>query len=173
MPSGRGCHAQAERSPAPYPTPRPTRDRPAFDPDIFRSRYLQLTRFDRLDVARIEALGRVLARQPQLEAAWRLLQHLYGIHLAADGEAANQALGAFIDAYDTQPLPEYDKIIDTLLAWGDEIFAFHDTDRVTNGPLEGTNNKLGVLKRIAYGFTNAGNFAHRALLLTPAMASSP
>ncbi len=151
----------------------PIGTRPAFDPEIFRSRYLQLSRFDRLDVARIEALGRVLHRQPELEAAWRLLQHLYGIHLATDSVAANQALGAFIAAYEDQPLPEYERIIDTLLRWGDEIFAFHQTGRLTNGRIEGTNNKLGVLKRIAYGFTNAGNFGHRALLITPGMASSP
>ncbi len=42
----------------------PPDTRPAFDPDIFRSRYLQLSRFDRLDVARVEALGRILAREP-------------------------------------------------------------------------------------------------------------
>ena len=36
------------------------------------------------------------------------------------------------------------------MEWGDEIFAFHDTDRVTNGRIEGTNNELGVLKRTAY-----------------------
>ena len=51
--------------------------------------------------------------------------------------------------------------------WGDEIFAFHDADRATSGRIEGTNNKIGVLKRIAYGFINVTNFAARALLLTP------
>jgi len=147
--------------------------RPAFDPDIFRSRYLQLTRLDRLDVERIENLGKVLARDPQLEAAWRMLQHLYGIYLAEDSEEANQALGAFIETHHNHPLPEFDKIITALLDWGDEIFAFHDTDRRSNGRLEGTNNKLGVLKRIAYGFVNADNFGRRALLQMPAVASSP
>ncbi|MGI8516724.1 MAG: transposase, partial [Acidimicrobiia bacterium] len=48
-----------------------------------------------------------------------------------------------------------------------------DADRATNGRIEGTNNKLGVLKRIAYGFVNVTNFAARALLLTPDMAPSP
>ncbi len=33
------------------------------------------------------------------------------------------------------------------------------------------NNKLGVLKRIAYGFVNADNFAARALLWCPGVAS--
>lgn len=44
---------------------------------------------------------------------------------------------------------------------------------VSNGRLEGTNNKLGVLKRIAFGFVNADNFGRRALLQMPAMATSP
>ncbi len=52
-----------------------------------------------------------------------------------------------------------------------EILAFHRCGRITNGRLEGTNNKLGVLKRIAYGFVNADNFAARALLWCPPVAS--
>jgi len=147
--------------------------KPAFEPAVFRSRYLQLTRFDHLEDDRIVALGKVLAGRPELEAAWRMLQHLYGIHLASDTEEANQALGAFIEIYQDQPLLEFEKLVGTLLEWGTEIFAFHDADRATNGRIEGTNNKLGVLKRIAYGFVNVTNFAARALLLTPGMAPSP
>lgn len=147
--------------------------RPAFEPAIFRSRYLQLTRLDHLEAHRIEALGRVLAGRPELEAAWRMLQHLYGIHLAEDSDEANQALGAFIEVYQDHPLLEFERLTETLLEWGDEIFAFHDTDRVTNGRIEGTNNKIGVLKRVAYGFVNVTNFAARALLITPGMPSSP
>ena len=147
--------------------------RPAFEPEIFRSRYLQLTRFDQLEDDRIEALGRVLSNRPELEAAWRMLQHLYGIHLATDTKEANQALGAFIDVYQDHPLVEFEKLTETLLEWGDEIFAFHDTGRITNGRIEGTNNKIGVLKRIAYGFVSSTNFAARALLLTPGLATSP
>lgn len=102
-----------------------------------------------------------------------MLQHLYGIYLAEDSDQANQALAAFIETNQAHPLPEFDKIIGALLDWGDEIFAFHDTDGASNGRLEGTNNKLGVLKRIAYGFVNADNFGRRALLQMPAMATSP
>lgn len=149
----------------------PQGSRPAFEPEIFRSRYLQLTRFDQLPTERIESLGRVLAGRPELEAAWRMLQHLYGIHVAADDEEANQALGAFIEVWQDTGLDEFDRLVETLLEWGEEIFAFHDTDRVTNGRIEGSNNKLGVLKRVAYGFVNTSNFAARALLLTPGMAT--
>lgn len=148
-------------------------DRPAFEPEIFRSRYLQLARYDQLPADRIEALGKILAGRPELEAAWRMLQHLYGIHVAVDEEEANQALGAFIATYQDHPLAEFEKLTETLLEWSDEIFAFHHTDRITNGRIEGTNNKIGVLKRIAYGFANVTNFAARALLLTPNVATSP
>jgi transposase len=58
-------------------------------------------------------------------------------------------------------------VVDTLLRWAPEIFAYHRTGRVSNGRLEGTNNKLGVLKRMAYGFVNAENFAARGSLLCP------
>ena len=147
--------------------------RPAYEPEVFRSRFLQLTRFDHLSAERTEALGRVLAGRPELEAAWRMLQHLYGIYLAEDSDEANQALGAFIDIWQNTPLIEFDKLVGTLLEWGDEIFAFHDTGRITNGRIEGTNNRLGVLKRVAYGFVNTDNFAARALLTTPGMPASP
>ena len=125
----------------------PVGSRPAFEPVIFRSRYLQLARFDQLSDDRIQALGRVLAGRPELEVAWRMLQHLYGIHLASDSDEANQALGAFLDLYNQNPMIEFAKLTGALLEWGDEIFAFHDTDRITNGRIEGTilfSSRIGV-----------------------------
>jgi len=41
------------------------------------------------------------------------------------------------------------------------------------GRIEGTNNRRGVLNRIAFGLTSVANFAARARLLTPGMATSP
>ena len=96
-------------------------------------------------------------------------RHLYGIYAAEDSNDANEALGAFIATYQQHPLAEFDRLTETLLTWGDEIFAFHACDRISNGRIEGTNNKLGVLKRVAYGFVNVNHFAARALLQTPGM----
>ena len=75
--------------------------------------------------------------------------------------------------YAEDPLPEFYKVVDTLLRWAPEIFAFHKAGRISNGRLEGTNNKLGVLKRMAFGFVNASNFEARGLLLCPAPAGAP
>ena len=68
-------------------------------------------------------------------------------------------------------IPEFRSILQALAEWMPEILAFHRCGRITNGRLEGTSNKLGVLKRIAYGFVNACNFAARALLWCPPVAS--
>ena len=41
-----------------------------------------------------------------------------------------------------------------------------DDGRPSNGRIEGTNNLLQVLRRVAHGFTNPDNFAARGLLVT-------
>ena len=128
-------------------------------------------RYDRLDDLQAARLGTVLADHPDLERAWRMLQHLYGIYLADNDHDANQALGAFLELWQERELAEFLPTVDALVDWADEIFNFHDAGRITNGRLEGTNNKLGVLKRIAYGFVNIHNFAARAILITPPVPS--
>jgi transposase len=140
---------------------------PAFDPSVFRSRYLALKRADRLDEAEHERLKAIFAVHAELGRGWALLQQLYGLYQAEDEDEAMAALDRFADLYGDDPLPEFYKVVDTLLRWAPEIFAYHRTGRVSNGRLEGTNNKLGVLKRMAYGFVNADNFAARGLLLCP------
>ena len=140
---------------------------PVFDPQVFRNRFLSLKRADRLEEAEHERLQAIFAVHAELARGWAMLQELYGLYQAPDEAAAMEALGRFADLYGQDPLPEFYKVVDTLLRWAPEIFAFHRTGRPTNGRLEGTNNKLGVLKRMAYGFVNADNFAARGLLLCP------
>lgn len=47
-------------------------------------------------------------------------------------------------------------MVNTILAWSDEILALHEptAGRISNGRLEGTSNKLQVLRRVAYGLVN-------------------
>ncbi len=54
-------------------------------------------------------------------------------------------------------------MVNTILAWSDEILAFHQpaVGRITNSHLEGTNNLLQVLRRVAYGFINRANYQTR------------
>jgi transposase len=143
---------------------------PAFDPEVFRSRFLALRRADRLGEAEHARLEALFAAHAELARAWGMLQELHGLYLAESEQEATEALdrfARFARLYQDDPLPEFYKVVDTLLKWAPEIFAFHRSGRWTNGRLEGTNAKLGVLKRMAFGFVNASNFEARGLLLCP------
>ena len=51
----------------------------------------------------------------------------------------------------------------TIVRWIGEIIAYFD-ERITNGVVEGINNKIKLIKRSAYGFRNFDNFRTRVLL---------
>ena len=104
---------------------------------------------------------------PSPHRVGRPLQELYQLYEADDPDQANQALGRFADLYATGQIPEYHQVVDTIIAWGEQILAYHTTRRrVPNGPIEGINNLLQVLRRVAHGFTNYDNYAARGILVT-------
>ena len=51
----------------------------------------------------------------------------------------------------------------TIKRWFDEVTSYFEL-RITNGVVEGINNKFKVIKRLGYGFSNFDNFKLRALL---------
>lgn len=55
------------------------------------------------------------------------------------------------------------KVQRVLIKHRDEIIASFYT-RLTNGPIEGTNNKIKVIKRVAYGYRNFFHFRIRILM---------
>ncbi len=55
---------------------------------------------------------------------------------------------------------------DTIIAWGEEILAYHSSRRASNGPIEGINDLHPVLRDVAHGFTNTNSSAARGLLVT-------
>ena len=125
-----------------------------------------LRRADHLTDAHQKHLDRLFEAHPRLRTAWDALQELYQLYEAEGLDGANQALGRFADLYATGQIPEYHQVVDTIIAWGAEIFAYHNSRRASNGPIEGINNLLQVLRRVAHGFTNPDNFAARAILVT-------
>ncbi len=137
--------------------------RPAFDPDLFRARFALLRRSDGQPDPQLTDL---FAKHPRIGVAWQALQELYGLYQADDRDGALEALDRFTDLYATGEIPEFGDVVNTFLAWSDEILAFHEpaAGRISNGRLEGTNNKLQVLRRVAYGFVNRSNYEARGIL---------
>ena len=145
---------------------RPEGSTPAFDPDVFRSRFLLMRRPDKLDAAEQARLDKLFETHPRLRAAWDALGELYQLYLAKDRKGALAALDRFADIYRTGDIPEFSDTVDTFLAWHAQILDWHQTGRPSNGRIEGVNNLLQVLRRKARGFTNCTNFEARGLLLT-------
>ena len=139
---------------------------PAFDPDVFRARFALLRRGDQLSDTQAAHIDKLLADHPRLRTAWNALQELYGLYLAEDYDGALAALRRFADLYATGELPEFRQVVDTVIAWGDEILARHHCGRPSNGRLEGANNLLQVIRRVAHGFTNPSIYAARGILVS-------
>ena len=140
--------------------------KPVFDPQVFKARFMLLRRGDTLTDTDQASLDKLFDKHPRLKAGYQALQELHGLYLADDEAGALKALDRFCDLYATGELPEFQKIVDTIIAWSDEILAWHHTNRASNGRIEGTNNLLQVLRRTAHGFTNPNNFAARGILIT-------
>lgn len=125
-----------------------------------------MRRPDTLNPAELARLDGLFAAHPRLKAAWDALGELHGLYLAKDQKGALAALDRFADICDTGQIPEFSDIVDTFLAWHEEILGRHHTGRPSNGRIEGTNNLLQVLRRNAHGFTNYANFEARGILST-------
>lgn len=63
-------------------------------------------------------------------------------------------------------LPEFKKLLYTLTNWREEILNYFDYP-ITNGFVEGKNNRIKTIKRSAYGYRNMGNFRMRILATNP------
>ncbi|WP_420621902.1 transposase [Candidatus Poriferisodalis sp.] len=145
---------------------RPEGSKPASDPEVFRARFLLMRRPDTLDATERARLDGLFAAHPRLKAAWAALGELHGLYLAKDRKGALEALDRFADIYRTGQIPEFSDIVDTFLAWHEEILDWHRARRPPNGRIDRTDNLPQVLRRKAHRFTNYANFEARGILIT-------
>ncbi len=111
--------------------------KPAFEPDMFGARFALLRRGDTLTDTDPKRLKALFDAHPRLRSGSQALQQLHGLYLADDHHRALEALDRLCDLYETGELPEYHDIVDTIIAWSDEILASHHTNRPPNARIEG------------------------------------
>ena len=103
---------------------RPEGSKPAFDPEVFGARFALLRRGDTLtdtDRARLDAL---LGAHPRLRAGWQALQELHGpLPRRGPPGRPGRPWDGSATPYETGELPEFHDIVDTIIAWSDEILA--------------------------------------------------
>ena len=84
--------------------------------------------------------------------------------LDAIRDASEQKINEWIEKANKENLFLYSKFIETLQKWKTQILNYF-LSKTTNGFVEGLNNKIKLIKRIGFGFTNIEHFTLRILQL--------
>ncbi|NRO26261.1 ISL3 family transposase [Lactobacillus helveticus] len=111
----------------------------------------------------VEVIQRLLAFNDDLKQAYRYYQDL----ILAINHRSKDELNHLLAIKWTQLPQSLQKVQRTLQRHRKEIITSFKYGDYTNGPVEGTNNKIKVIKRTAYGFRNFFNFRARILLALP------
>jgi transposase len=131
--------------------------------ELFRARYLLLTAVERLTPERRVQLMDLLERYPLLQSAWSLKETFRDWYHCANRVEAETRLGLWENSVKEQGLHPFRALFPMLHIWRQEILNYFDHP-YTNGFLEGKNNRIKVIKRVAYGYRNSVNFRQRILL---------
>ncbi len=131
--------------------------------ELFRARYLLLKAAERLTTAQQGLLGELLACYPPLGRAWVLKEEFRAwYHCSSKGQAEKSLTVWEVSVRREGPGP-FRGLFPMLRNWRQDILNYFDHP-YTNGFLEGKNNRIKLIKRIAYGYRNTANFRQRILL---------
>ena len=129
-----------------------------------RSRSLILTRYHKLKDEKKKECDLMLQYNDDLRLAHYLKEWFY--HICQNPKYSEQRREFFewISTAEQSQLEEFEKCADTYRHWSKEILNAFKYSHISNGPTEGFNNKIKVLKRTSYGIRNFNHFRTRILL---------
>jgi len=130
--------------------------------ELFKRRYTLLKGAENLTDQEQLILERLLSMSPELREAWRLKESFRYWYRTATRAEAELKLVILEQNITEGPLPEFKHLLPTIRKWRQEILNYFDY-RITNGFVEGKNNRIKTIKRMAYGYRNLDNFRLRIL----------
>ena len=130
--------------------------------DLFKSRYTLLKGAERLTDWERTRLNQLFNHYPELERAWLLKERFRTWYKGRDRGPAEVELDALQRVISDTYLPEFTALLHTLANWREEILNYFDYP-ISNGFVEGKNNRIKTIKRMAYGYRNMDNFRLRIL----------
>jgi len=134
--------------------------------DLFKSRYTLLKGSEKLKDWERAKLDGLFSIYPELREAWTLKEGFREWYKAVDRNNAEATLSLLERRMTFSSLPELKQLQRTLTNWREEILNYFDY-RITNGFVEGKNNRIKTIKRMAYGYRNMANFRLRILATNP------
>jgi len=134
--------------------------------DLFKSRYTLLKGAERLLDWEKTRLNQLFYHYPELKRAWVFKESFRAWYREADRMRAEEMLGLLEEKIASDYLYEFKALLHTFANWREEILNYFDC-RITNGFVEGKNNRIKAIKRTAYGYRNMDNFRMRILATNP------
>jgi transposase len=126
------------------------------------SKKLLFARYDKLDYENKQALSIMISQHDDLYSAWLLKELFISFRECKNSKDGRKLLRDWILTAQEANIPEFNDCIKAFTNWFDQILNSLDYP-YTNGFTEGTNNKIKVLKRNAYGYRNFERFRNRIL----------
>lgn len=124
-------------------------------------RYL-LKRPQDLDYFERSSLYKFLDNHPKLKALYGAKEKLFSLYEIRNSNQAPAAYERILKEFNTSMFDELKRFGRTFKRWEKEMLSYFRF-RYTNGITEGFNNKLKLVKRMAYGYRSFNNFRLRAL----------
>ncbi len=128
------------------------------------TRYLLLRGLENLKPASLEHLARLMDLNEPLYQAYLLKEELRLFWNLPGQNLAEHFLDAWIHQAKAIGNPQFLTLANTLDQHRDGLLSYF-RHRISSGPLEGLNNKIKVLKRMAYGFRDMEYFKLRLFFL--------
>jgi transposase len=132
--------------------------------DLKGIKWLLLKNPDKLTVEQKQKLDLVLNQFPILKTAYEMKNRLRDIF---ESDIDRKEAETQIDQWSTEAEKMKNRCINTFLNtlknWKNYVLNYFN-DRVSNGLVEGINNKIKLIKRMAFGFRNFENFRLRIIV---------
>jgi len=138
---------------------------------LFRNRHLLLRKAESLTNEEQAKLSYLLSHYPELDKAWGLKESLRQWYKSLSRAEAEVSLCLWEDSIRKSGLKEFRTALSMFRNWRNEILNYFDY-RVTNGFVEGKNNRIKVIKRMAYGYRNIDNLRRRIFLSNNEIAAN-
>ena len=127
---------------------------------ISKSKYVLLKNRKDLNNKEKEKLKEIYSNFPKLRKMYWQKERIRQIYeTAKNGEEGLEKMGKWLNRVKDL----FPKSRRTIINWIGEIVSYFE-NRTTQGKVEGINNKIKLVKRLAYGFRNFENFCTRVFL---------
>jgi transposase len=136
---------------------------------LHRKQHLFLKAQEHLTAEQEQERTRIASHLPDLEVAWKLKEALRSWYATATWETGEAGLDTWITCVREQGPEPLRKALSAFTNWKQEILAFFRflPTRISNGFVEGKNNRTKAIMRRAYGYRNRWHLRLRILIGGP------